>query len=202
MRHAFRPVALAIALVLVPARVPADGGSQRSIILFRNQHPEAPASRATATLRATTIDADQAEVASTLAHGAARDVRRFHLVNAMAATISPEQAADVRARPDVLAVVPDLPLRLPRREPRDTSVAGVGAAPAVMPPQQVCPPNPAEPLLQPEPLQLMDVARQDDAQPGASDLADGSGVTVALTLNPNIISGDTLAAFPCAYRIQ
>src|SRR5262249_46778739 len=124
---------------------------------------------------ATTIDADQPEVASALAHGAAGDVRRFHLVNAMAATISPKQAADLRARPDVLAVVPDLPLRLPRREPRDTSVAGLGAAPAVMPPRQVCPANPADPLLEPEALQLMNVAFHDDAQPGASDLARGRG---------------------------
>jgi hypothetical protein len=39
--------------------------------------------------------------------------------------------------------------------------------------------DPADPLLEPEALQLMNVAFQDGAQPGASDLADGSGVIVA-----------------------
>jgi len=33
MRHVFRRAALGIALVLVPTRVTADGGSERSIIL-------------------------------------------------------------------------------------------------------------------------------------------------------------------------
>src|SRR5262249_8075319 len=56
---------------------------------------------------------------------------------------------------------------------------GAGAVPAVMPPQQLCPSNPADPLLEPEALQLMNVAFQDGALPGASDLADGSGVSVA-----------------------
>jgi hypothetical protein len=175
----FHRAALGIGMILLPARVPADGVSQRSIILFRNQHPAAPASKATTTLRATTIVADQAGVASALARGGARDVSRFHLVNALAATISAEQAADLRARDDVLAVVPDLPLRRPRLERRDTGVAGVGAAPAVTASQQVCPPNPSDPLLEPEALQLMNVAFQDGALPGASDLADGTGVTVA-----------------------
>src|SRR5262249_41884274 len=179
MRQVFRGSAVGIAMVLLAARVPADGGSQRSIILFRNQHPAAPASKAPATLGATTTDAEQAGVASALAHGGARDVRRFHLVNALAATISADQAAELRARADVLAVVPDLPLRRPGREPRDAGVVGAGAAPAVMAPQQVCPSNPADPLLEPEALQLMNVAFQDGAQPGASDLADGSGTTVA-----------------------
>ena len=179
MRNVLRRAALSIALVLVPMRVPADGGSQRSIVLFRNQHPEAPAEKSTATLRATTIGAEQADVASALARGGAGDVRRFHLVNALAATISSDQAAELRARDEVLAVVPDLPLRQPGREPRDTGAPGAGAVPAVMPPQQLCPSNPADPLLEPEALQLMNVAFQDDALPGASDLADGSGVSVA-----------------------
>src|SRR5262249_54811731 len=120
MRNVLRRAALGIAFVLVPMRVPADGGSQRSIILFRNQHPEVPARTATTTLRAATIDAEQAGVASTLARGRAGDVRRFHVVNALAATISSDQAAELRARDDVLAVVPDLPLRQPGRGPRDT----------------------------------------------------------------------------------
>src|SRR5262249_41821212 len=124
MRHVFRRAALAIVLVVVPARAPADGGSQRSIILFRNQHPEAPARKSTVTLRAATIDADQAGVAGPLARGGARDVRRSHVVNAPAAAISPDQAAELRARDDVLAVVPALPLRQPSRGPRDTGAPG------------------------------------------------------------------------------
>jgi hypothetical protein len=45
MRNVLRRAALGIAFALVPMRVPADGGSQRSIILFRNQHPEASSKR-------------------------------------------------------------------------------------------------------------------------------------------------------------
>ena len=129
MRRVFRRAALGITLVVLPARVPADDGSQRSIILFRNQHPETPAWTATATLRATTIEADQAGVASALARGGARNMRRFHLVNALAATISSDQAAALRARDDVLAVVPDLPLRRPTRD-RTCSASALASKPA------------------------------------------------------------------------
>src|SRR5262245_14487168 len=174
MRHVLRRAALGIAMVLVPARVPANSGSQRSIVVFRNRRREASASDATTTLR----DAGQVGVASALARGGAGDVRRFRLVNAVAATVSADQAAELRARDDVLAVLPDLPPRPPRRE-RDTAGSGPGAGPAVQPPQQICPSNPADPLLEPEALQLMNVAFQDGALPGASDLADGSGITVA-----------------------
>src|SRR5262249_24764465 len=64
-------------------------------------------------------------------------------------------------------------------EPLGAGIPPAGAAPAAMAAQQICPTDPADPLLEPEALQLMNVEFQDGAQPGASDLADGSGIKVA-----------------------
>src|SRR2546429_306046 len=58
--------------------------------------------------------------------------------------------------------------------------AGAGtAAPSIL--QQVCPSDPAQPLLEPEALQVMNAEQQTGAGiPAAHDLVDGTGVKVAL----------------------
>ena len=144
--------------------------AQRSIVIFRNQHLELPARGTTAQARAATIDAEQGAVRSMLSQRSTTDVRGFRLLNALTATLSTDQAAQLRADPDVLAVVPDLPLR--RRPKRSRETAAVADAPAPISPD-LCPSDPNVPMLEPEALDIMHV-------PAANALADGTGMKVAL----------------------
>jgi len=164
---------------------------KRSIIIFKNQHPEAPA-RIAAGQRAQAVDADQAPVRSELAQLNTRDVKSFHMVNAVAATISQAEADNLAANPDVQAVVPDLQRSFAPKDtsgPGGTAPAAASGVPSTNGLQQICPPNPAVPLLEPEALQVMHVEFQPgDTQPAAHDLADGSGVRVGIIadgLDPN-----------------
>jgi Subtilase family len=178
------------------ARLSADA-TQRSIIVFRNQHPELPARGAQAGARAAAVASDQRAVTGELnqLHGGARSL---HTVNAVAATISRAEADRLAANPAVRAVVPD---RFTPRPPPHTATdpstgAAAGAAPADAQLQQICPPDPAAPLLEPEALQLTNTEFQPGAGvPAAHDLVDGTGVTVAFIAdgldinNPDLTRG-------------
>ena len=155
----------------------AVGEKQPSIIILKNQHPEVSAHPASAGRRAQTTEADQAGLKAELGQVHAQNVKSLHIVNAVAAKITKAEGARLGARPEVQAVVPDLPI--PQRLPVEKAAAQSAAAtPNAL--QTVCPPNPAVPLLEPEALQLMHVENQPgDTQPAAHDLASGAGVTVA-----------------------
>lgn len=162
------------------ARLSADA-TRRSIIIFRNQHGELPARGSTAGARARTIESDQAAVRNELAQLHARNVRGFHLVNALSATVSSAEADRLSLNPAVQAVVPDLPIPAPAAQlATDEPAATSGAAPGAAELQQLCPADPGVPLVEPEALQLMNA----ELQPGsgrlaAHDLATGAGVRVA-----------------------
>jgi len=178
------------------ARLSADA-TQRSIVILRDQHPELPARGATAASRARSLDGEQAPLRSELALVHAKDVRAFHLVNAISATMSRAESDRLRGNPAVQAVVPDLAIQrpAPAEEPA-AAVPAPAAAPSAAELQQLCPPDPAVPLLEPEALQLMNVEFQPGSGiPAAHDLADGSGVKVAFiadgvdTANPDFQRG-------------
>ena len=163
------------------ARLSADA-SKRSIIVFRNQHPELPATAAAAGSRAAAIEADQRDVKSELnqLHSAARSL---HTVNAIAATISQAEADHLTSNTAVQAVVPDrfiakpVPSALTDGAAQSAPEAGGAAAPQL---QEICPSDPAVPLLEPEALQLTSTEFQrGSGMPAAHDLADGHGVKVA-----------------------
>jgi hypothetical protein len=157
--------------------------TKRSIIIFKDQHPEAPA-RVASAQRAQAVDADQATVRSELSQLNTRDVKGFHMVNAVAATISQAEVDNLSANPAVQAVVPDV---LRTLTPKDGPSAGgsahaaVDGVPSTNGLQQICPPDPGTPLLEPEALQVMNVEFQPGTnQPAAHDLADGTGVKVGI----------------------
>src|SRR5579859_4838388 len=165
----------------------AAQADQPSFIIFKNQHAEAPAAGATLNQRRQAVEADQAPVKGELAQLRAPRVRSFHIINAVSATISKAEAERLAADPSIQAVVPDLPRRIVQRG----DAATTGAAPdaqataatgfPVSSDQVVCPADPSVPLLEPEALQVMHVENQaGDTRPAAHDLADGSGVKVAL----------------------
>jgi Peptidase inhibitor I9 len=85
----------------------AANANKRSIIIFKNQHPEAPP-RLASGQRAQAVDADQAGVRSELAQLGTPDVKSFHIVNAVAATLSDDEITRLNANPSVQAVVPDV----------------------------------------------------------------------------------------------
>jgi len=154
------------------------GPTSRSIVILRNQHPEAPARPATAGSRASTVAADQQAIRGELSmlHSAPRSL---HTVNAIAASISQPEAERLAANPAVLAVVADRVVQTPAAEPA-AAAATDAAAPTPTDPQQVCPSNPAAPLLEPEALQLTNTEFQPgDGHPAAHGLVDGTGVRVA-----------------------
>ena len=152
---------------------------KRSIIILRGQHPELPARGTTQGTRASTITQEQAPIRSELARLHAGDVRSFHVVNAVAATISKAEIDRLSTNPAVQAVVPDLAIpRAPSEAAAPAATAGKAASAADL--QQLCPSDPATPLLEPEALQRMNVEFQPGSgQPAAHDLADGTGVRVA-----------------------
>ncbi len=169
--------------------------NQRSIIIFKNQHADLPARGPSGAQRVRAVDADQAATRRELAQLHAPGVQSFHLVNAISATISTSEADRLSADPAVQAVVPDAVTTF---APLDQSSASASpaagpAAPAASPPTagsgQVCPANPATPLLEPEALQVMNVT-------AAQQLVDGTGLRVGIIAdgldptNPDLIRAD------------
>ena len=155
----------------------------RSIILFKNQLSGTPATPSGTSARINAAKAAQAGVMSELSQVHATHVTSFHVVDAVAATISSAEATRLESNPAVSAVVPDAM--------RTFSSLGNAADPAVLPgvadskspaaTQQICPSNPAQPLIEPEARQVMNV----DA---ADQIVDGTGVKVGIIadgIDPN-----------------
>ena len=167
----------------------AVNATDRSIIIFKNQFPNLPLRGSTERLRVSAVNAAQAPVLAELARLHAKNVQAFQIINAISATISPAEVKRLQANPAVQAVEPDTARHLSPQSggTADAAVAvatslaaGRGAA-ADDPPQQVCPSNPAHPLIEPESRALMNV----DA---AQQIADGTGIKVGLLfdgIDPN-----------------
>ena len=177
-----RPVLTAAQIRLLAAHA-----TDRSIIVFKNQFPDLPMRGVTMRARVSAINAEQAPVLAELTALHAKNVQSFQIVNAIAATISPAEAQRLRANPAVLAVDRDTAQHMARdSETADGSTAhyataayrGGGADDVT---QQVCPSNPAHPLVEPEARALMNVN-------AAQQIADGTGIKVGLIfdgIDPN-----------------
>src|SRR5579859_1147285 len=124
----------------------AAQADQPSIVIFKNQHPEAPASAGSLTQRAQSLDADQAAVKSELTQLRAPRLKSYHIVNAVSATISKAEAQRLAADPSVQAVVPDVPRRIVTPDGAaaisggaSASAGGGVAAATAGPTQAICP---------------------------------------------------------------
>ena len=185
------------ALTAAQVRQLSANSADRSIIIFKNQFTGLPMRGATMALRVSAVKAVQAPVLAELARLHAKNVQAFQIVNAISATISPAEARRLQANPAVQAVEADTARHLSSQSGAtvDAAVsvaASLGAGPggaAGDPPQQVCPSNPAHPLIEPESRALMNV----DA---ANRIADGTGIKVGLLFdgidpnNPDLIRRD------------
>ena len=174
--------------VLTAAQVErmAAHATHRSIIIFKNQLTGLPAKGATANARVQAANAAQAGVLAELRQVHATHVHSFHIINAISATISSAEAGRLQRNSAVRAVVPDTM--------RHFASLGSGAGPIFPraalrghrgtvngPSQQVCPSDPAQPLVEPEARQVMNV----DA---ANQIVDGAGIKVGIIadgIDPN-----------------
>ena len=111
----------------------------------------------------------------------AQHVKSFHLINSVAATVSPAEAQRLAANPAVAAIVPDETLHAAGTP----SALGTAAAPraatahGITPPPGVCAP-PGQVQLNPEAIINIHAATQDGTGPSAQSLGyTGAGVKVA-----------------------
>ena len=156
--------------------------THHSIIIFKNHLlglPARPGKDARA--RAAAASASQANVRAELAAVHATHIRSFQIINAVAATISSAEIARLQINPAVQAVVPDSFRHFASlgSGPGPALPAGPGSASPNT--QQICPSNPAQPLIEPEAREVMNV-------PAAQQIVDGTGVKVGIVadgIDPN-----------------
>ena len=166
------------------AQLSADA-NRASIIVFKDQLGGLPAAGSTINSRISKANSEQAGILSELGKLHAPHVRGFHIVNAIGATISSAEVSRLQANPAVAEVVPDTQRSLAPLGDGAASASTAGpsgqSTPASAPAQQVCPSNPAQPLIEPEARQVMNV----DA---ADQIVDGSGIKVGIIadgIDPN-----------------
>jgi hypothetical protein len=193
--------ALAAAVVLVTGAVvtgtasaaPARGAaqhvaSQNVIVMLRNQHSDAPASKSKMQQRAGALAVDQAPVRAHISRLGGRTTHAYKTLNAVAATVPAGGIAALRSDPSVASVVPDLTWRLPQADANADADAngkqasantGKKASSPASANAAICPSNPANPLLEPEALQLTHTASASAGEPTAQSLGyDGTGIKV------------------------
>lgn len=199
---------------LTPAQITelSANPNQKVIVILRNQHPEVTAKASTRHARESKLSVDQSPILSELRTLRAPAMHGYSVLNAVAATVSRAEAARLATNPAVAAVVPDSIVRGPSPAASLAAEAAVtggraltsrtSSTSATDPAQQICPSNPAQPLLEPEALALMNVDFGPGAtQPAAHDLATGAGVKIAVFpdgLDPTIkdfMRGSTSAIF-------
>jgi hypothetical protein len=157
----------------------AQQPAQPVIVMLRNQHADLSIAKGQRSPRVDAAMHDQAPVIATAQRSGATNVRGFKTVNGFAAKATPTQIAQISADPTVAAVYPDLQVR---RAPKPVRPAGpapragrVNAAATT----EICPSDPAKPLLEPEALQVTNTAFTSASTPQAQNLVTGAGVKVA-----------------------
>jgi subtilisin family serine protease len=174
-------IVLAVAIGLGPS---ASAGAQsqapvnRVIIVLRNQVSNLPATKRNESARRAAVMSLQAPVASELAASGARNVYRFTLINAISATVSGAEEAQLKANPAVSEVVPDQPFHL---APAFTLPPVHGAASSgSVAASSVCPPS-GQVQLNPEAVEQIHAVSDIPSEPTARKLGfDGSGVVVGI----------------------
>lgn len=169
----------------------AAHADQRVLVLLRDQHRALPDRGSMRSARAAAITADQGSILAELGQLHAPRVRPFHLIDAIAATVSLTEEARLRADPAVQAVTPDRTFRLPQPVAlAATRTAGPPQSPSFIPACE----NTVS--LEPQALQLTNTAFSDATVPQAQDIVTGTGVTVAFladgldVTNPDFIRRD------------
>jgi Subtilase family/Peptidase inhibitor I9 len=182
------------------------GRDSRVIVLLKNEHQSLPPSRLRISARRSALSSDQAPLESAVRSSGGTIHYSYDTVNAFAATVSKAEIAKLRSNPAVAKVVPDAIVKEPTQGSGSTaggatyndqplkrkhlSLKAYAKARAADGAQQVCPANPADPIIAPEGLSLTNV-------PQAQALGvTGAGVKVAFVAdgldidNPDFIRPD------------
>ncbi|MBV9605820.1 MAG: protease inhibitor I9 family protein [Solirubrobacterales bacterium] len=150
-----------------------QAATQRVIVVLKNQETGLPATRADIGARRQAIQSAQAPVTSQLNSSGARDVHRYTVLNAVSATVSPAEEAQLKSNPAVSQVVPDQVIRL-----APAQVTGNGGSATGTTPSGVCAPA-GKVQLNPQALETI---HADSDVPGAQTARSlgftGAGVTV------------------------
>jgi subtilase family protein len=166
----------------VAAAAPARA-DEAVIVVLRHQY-SFPGTVAGARQRVAAGNAAQAQVVASLRASHAASVRQLHLIDAVAATVSPAEAAALAASGQVSQVVPDASFRGPAPVSLHGHAAARGAAKLA---PGVCPPK-GQVQLNPEGAELVHAFSASPATPTARKLGfTGAGVTVgdiAVGINP------------------
>ncbi len=150
------------------------------IVILRDQLASAPPARQALGSRATAIAAAQSPLVSRLQRTRPRRVTPFSTINAFATNVSPDEAADLAAQPNVQAVVPDRTLHLTPHGRTDkaatNTTAGSGTAGSSTSTDVAS--NRLCGTLEPEALQLTQTAFPDSTTAQAQTVLDGNGKPV------------------------
>jgi hypothetical protein len=153
----------------------AQGTPSDVIVILRDQLADAPPVRKAMSGRASAVANSQRSLITELQQGRTRQFHAFSTINAFATSVSPAEAAHLATHPEVMAVVPDLPIRArraksaPSSEIPSTIAAVSGGSSATT---ALC--N----TLEPEALQITNTAFANAATPQAQEVRDGNGVPV------------------------
>ncbi|MDR3416470.1 MAG: S8 family serine peptidase [Nevskia sp.] len=156
------------------ARAQALAQDTDVIVILNDQLEGTPPARGNLLARANAVAAAQAPVLAELRQAGALRTRQFRLVNMLAARVSKDEVARLKAHPSVRAVVED---RTQRLQPRQLA-AGLTAGGAS---RAVAGADTATGLcgtLEPEALQLTNAAFLDPTVPQAQTVKDGNGQPV------------------------
>jgi hypothetical protein len=149
----------------------------RVIVVLRNQLGSLPATRDHAAARIAAEGSADAAIESDVQRSGGRIYRRYHALNAFAASVSSNERTTLAHSAQVAEVVPDTLVTLPQQDTGVANDSHTGALPSN--PEQVCPSDPSKPLLEPEALQTTHTAYMNSATPQAQNIVTGTGVKVA-----------------------
>ncbi|KAA2267062.1 S8 family serine peptidase [Solihabitans fulvus] len=166
------------------------------VVLLRDQPTPSAKGSAQAAARANAIGAKQSSLLGELDRVHAKKVRSFRAANAVAATVSKDEAKRLADNPDVLSVVPDSVIRGARPSVPPAGAAATSGTRQGSPAAEVCP-APGKVMLEPEALPVTHTASDDPNAPTAHSLGyTGTGVKVAYIAegididNPDFIRAD------------
>ena len=171
----------------------ASSTAEKIIVVLKDQATAIPDSRANALKRTAAIDELQSHVVRELNIVQAHQVRQFQLIDAIAATVTPDAAHKLAKDPTVAAVMPDEPIRLADTTPtvrsRDSARHETPLSAACLPTGHV--------QLDPEAIETIHAATQSGSGRSSQGLGyTGSGVKVGYIAdgidvnNPDLIRAD------------
>jgi Peptidase inhibitor I9 len=170
---------IAVGLWFVPQatarRSVSASATSRVIVVFKNQVTADPASASDVAARRSAEAGIQKPVLQELGQTGSGNIHAYTTINAVSATVSSDEQANLEANPDVAEVVPDQIVYMASPNITHAPLTSSGRTPV----PGTCAPDPAKPELSPQALSLIKADSSDPSAKTARSLGiDGSGVTV------------------------